>query len=280
MRENKLKVITIELTNFCNLFCWMCPHKNMTRKIGYMDAQLVRKFSKELKNFDLNFISLHGIGESTVHPDLRKISEIIRNDNPNLFISLASNGTFLTKKNFDKMEGLVDLLSITIDAAIKETYDKHRIGGDFDRVVRNVNDILEYRKEINSILPLMDIQLIDLGQKEEEKQAFIEYWTPRVLPQDKVRFLVKASFGGQVPIEFKIKSCDPLFHQLSILWDGRLTTCCWDSDGKNVVGDVRTETIENIWQSPAYINLRELHENKTLQKQKHLLCHTCLVETV
>ncbi len=277
MPKIELKVITLELTNFCNLSCWMCSHKDMTRDIGYMDVDLIKKLSKELRNHNLDFISLHGIGESTVHPELREISEILRNDNPGLFIGLATNGTFLTRKTFDKIKGLIDLLSITIDAATKDTYDKHRKGGDFDRVVTNVNDILDYRKEININLPIIDIQFIDLGQTEKEKQDFVDYWTPKVLSKDKVRFLVKASFGGQVPIEFKIKACDPLFHQLSVLWDGRLTTCCWDSDAKNVMGDTNIDTIDDIWLSNKYSYMRELHRTRKLQKQKHLLCHTCLV---
>ena len=255
----------------------MCPHNSMTRAIGYMSVDLVKKISKEISlEHNLDILGLHGIGESLAHPKMREILEIIKEDNPKLETGLGTNGTFLTVKNFQKVEGLLSRLSVTIDGATEETYKKHRIGGDFNKVVSNVETILAYREKTGVTFPRMDVQLIDLGQEQEEKDAFSKYWRARVLPGDQVFFLTKASFGGQVPINFRIKKCAALFGQLSILWDGRLTTCCWDSDGKNVQGDVNNETIQDLWLSSEYMRMRQMHEDGSLQKQEHLLCHTCL----
>ena len=44
-----------------------------------------------------------------------------------------------------------------------------------------------------------------------------------------------------------------------MLWDGRVSLCCADFDGRNVFGDLRTSTIAEIWNSPAYRAVRRQH---------------------
>ncbi len=250
----------------------------MTRTTGFMSLDLVKKISPQLGKLNLEMLGLHGIGESLLHPQLRECLEVLREDNPETHMGLATNGTFLTEKNFNKVEGLIDEVSVAVDGFTEETYKKHRVGGDFKKVLEYIDNIMEYRRKIGSEKPYIAVQMIDLGQGEEEKQKFAEFWKPRILPQDKVRFITKANFGGQIPgIDFQIKKCAALYAQVSVLWDGRMTTCCWDSDGKNVMGNLHEETFDEIFFSDHYYKMREKHELGTLQKEKHLLCNTCLV---
>lgn len=274
----EIRIVTIEFTNYCNLSCWMCPHNIMTRSTGFMSLDLVKRISPQLGKLNLEQLGLHGIGESLLHPQLREALEILREDNPNVHMGLATNGTFLTEKNYNKVDGLIDEVSVAIDGFTQETYEKHRTGGDFNKVLEHVHNIMEYRDKIGSTRPYIAVQMIDLGQGEEEKAQFEAFWKPKVLSHDKVRFITKANFGGQIPgIDFQIKKCAALYAQISILWDGRMTTCCWDSDGKNVMGNLNEEMMNEIFLSQKYDALREKHELGTLQKEKHLLCNTCLV---
>lgn len=274
---SKIKIVTLEFTNYCNLACWMCPHNQMTRPTGFMTLDLVRKLSPQIAELELDMLGLHGIGESLFHPQLREFLGILRRDNPNIHMGLATNGTFLTEKNFNKVEGLIEEVSVAVDGFTEETYKKHRVGGDFKKVIEYIERIMDYRRKIKSEKPYIAIQMIELGQSQEEKRSFEEFWKPKILPQDKVRFITKANFGGQIPeIDFRIKRCAALFSQVSVLWDGRMTTCCWDSDGKNTMGDLNKETIKEIFFNDAYFILRKKHEDKILQKEKNLLCHTCL----
>lgn len=280
MIENKaeIKVLTLEITNYCNLSCWMCPHNSMTRPIGFMDIELVKKLSPQIAELNLDFICLHGIGESLLHPKLREILTILRSDSPKLIMGLATNGTFLTRKNFDKIEGLVDEVSIAVDGINQEQYSTHRIGGNLQQVINYIEDIMEYRRELKSVKPYIAVQMIKLGQSLDDRNEFVNFWKTKILSQDKVRFIEKASFGGQVPIDFRIDRCAALFAQISILWNGILTTCCWDSDGKNSIGNVNTDKIKDIWESEQYQKMRQLHDSGELQKGTHRLCHTCLKE--
>ena len=44
---------------------------------------------------------------------------------------------------------------------------------------------------------------------------------------------------------------------MSVLWDGRVVTCCMDSNGVQVLGDLRTQTVQEVWNGPVLTGLRD-----------------------
>ena len=38
----------------------------------------------------------------------------------------------------------------------------------------------------------------------------------------------------------------------TVLWDGRVSLCCADFDGREILGDLRTSTIEDVWNNDRY----------------------------
>ena len=44
-----------------------------------------------------------------------------------------------------------------------------------------------------------------------------------------------------------------------MLWDGRVSLCCADFDGRHILGDLRTSTIAEVWNCPAYRAARRQH---------------------
>ena len=66
--------------------------------------------------------------------------------------------------------------------------------------------------------------------------------------------------------------CKTLWHNLVIAWDGRVLPCCFDFDAKSVMGDIRVQTLDEIWNGPAYVKLRQLE----LQGRNNTpLCANC-----
>ena len=51
--------------------------------------------------------------------------------------------------------------------------------------------------------------------------------------------------------------CKFLWQSVVIAWDGRVVPCCYDYDTKLVLGDLRTSSLAEIWNSPAYVALRK-----------------------
>ncbi len=48
-----------------------------------------------------------------------------------------------------------------------------------------------------------------------------------------------------------------LWDQMVILQDGRVALCCLDYDGKVIVGDMRNETITEVWNGSPLNSLRQ-----------------------
>ncbi|MCA1650020.1 MAG: SPASM domain-containing protein [Acidobacteria bacterium] len=45
----------------------------------------------------------------------------------------------------------------------------------------------------------------------------------------------------------------------TVLWDGRVSLCCADFDGRHVLGDLNTSTIQDVWNAEPYLEARRLH---------------------
>lgn len=273
----EIDFIILECTNWCNLACWFCSRPQMERNVGYMDIKFFRKIRPQLAALSLKRYCLHGMGESLTHPELREIAESMRADHPDAHCRIATNATYLNKKCFDKIVGLVNDIVVTIDGVDDQTYAANRINGDYVRVVQNVQEVLEYRQTLGEGLPNFEIRAIDTRQSEQQKKAFVDFWTPQVLDTDPIPYITPlGSFGGQIPgADLRITHCHDLDHLVAILWDGRLSTCCWDSDAKNLMGDLKVNTLQEIFHSDEYYKLRQLNNFRLLQKEKNLLCHTC-----
>ncbi len=41
-----------------------------------------------------------------------------------------------------------------------------------------------------------------------------------------------------------------------MLWDGRVSLCCADFDGRTILGDLNTSTIKDIWNAEPYRKAR------------------------
>ena len=51
--------------------------------------------------------------------------------------------------------------------------------------------------------------------------------------------------------------CWEPWHGLHILWDGKVVPCCWDYDGKYILGDLNKQTLEEIWNGKKMQELRK-----------------------
>ena len=53
--------------------------------------------------------------------------------------------------------------------------------------------------------------------------------------------------------------CYELWKRVTILYDGRVVPCCFDFDGELVLGDLKEQSLKEIWNGKKMKNLRRLH---------------------
>ena len=55
--------------------------------------------------------------------------------------------------------------------------------------------------------------------------------------------------------------------------DGRATLCCWDTNERQIVGDVKTESVMEIWESEIMKECRNLLDQG--KREEINLCSRC-----
>ena len=82
-----------------------------------------------------------------------------------------------------------------MDGLTKETYEKVRVGGKFERVLGNIERFLELKDELGSPIEA-DIQIVRLSETDAEVAAFVERWSKS--RADIINIKELDTWGGQI----------------------------------------------------------------------------------
>ncbi|MCC7201192.1 MAG: radical SAM protein [Nitrospirae bacterium] len=257
----------IEPTSFCNLKCPMCTSRDIPDdKIGYMDWGLYKKIIAEARGF-VHDINLFIGGESLFH---KRLPDMIRHARENgIGTRLSTNATVLTKEKTNALlDAGLDFIIFSFDGYDKDTYERIRVNANFEKTLKNIRSFLEEKKRRGSRKPYVVFQVIEgLNHREndvEARQSFLSQF--RNLPVNRFSFIKPHTFGGKIPrddkkgfraLSAKYVPCTFLWYSMSIKWDGTVVPCCVDLSGDMPLGDVRKESLSDIWNGQRLIDLRE-----------------------
>ena len=208
----------------------------------------------------LKSIGVNGNNEPLTVKDLPKYIKYA-SDKGVLDIMFNTNGSLLDpKKSHELIEAGVTRLMISVDAFKKETYEKYRIGGNYENVKNNILNFLKIRNEENRVLPLLRLSYIVHSKNIDELPDFIEYW------KDKADFFSLQSLRDVFALEFDKRSeelrrvfkvdetkiddfyiCPQPFVRVTIRNNGDVVPCCSVHGMKLVVGNIYDNSLYEIW---------------------------------
>jgi len=254
----------------------MCARPKMTRKLGIMNMRLFRKIIDEIAQINPSVrVWMVFIGEALIikyrlfwmiHYAKRKgLTDVVLNSNGTLLDEEAALGL---------IESGLDAIYVGIDAFTPETYNKLRVGGNYERVVNNVNSLLELKRKLGANKPQVFVQFVETEENKGEKDDFTKYWT-KVGAIVKIR--PKVSWAGTVEAKNltsrKRHPCYWCMRTFNICWDGRVALCSADYDAKFVAGNVNNDSIQSIWLGQLK-KIREMHL-KANYNQLPPFCRDC-----
>jgi radical SAM protein with 4Fe4S-binding SPASM domain len=264
----------IELTNYCNLACPMCPHEQMERDVGYMKPELFKRII-DMSTPELEFAYLHHLGESLFHG---KIGELIKyGKSKGVGMGLSTNATYLDhRKGKILLESGLDFLVISMDGASPDSYARIRVGGDFATTVKNVRAFFELKKQIPNDLTVV-VQMIVTDANRAEVEPFAKLWDGQVMIKE------ARDWAGQVKL-YKLGKqvespavdhtpCKMLWTELTVLWDGAVVPCVNVYEKDNVLGDLSTQSLDDVWNGPLMREIRKAHLTDDVSSVK--VCATC-----
>jgi radical SAM protein with 4Fe4S-binding SPASM domain len=262
------KHIRIELTNRCNLACIMCPITEMERKLGNMGMDLFKRIVADAAANGTTFVYLHAWGESTIHRDM---FEMVREAKKvGLQVGLSTNCTLLDEKRAQEVvDSGLDFLILSMDGAVKETYEKVRKNGEFEAVRKNITRMLATKARARRG-PFTVLQLIKMTETQTEVDAFVNYW--RDIAPDSVFVKKLWTWDGKAEDINRLlvdelpdavnTVCHALWKQLVIHWNGDVVPCCTDIEGKLHLGNAGEQTLGEIWNGEPMRALRRAHKER------------------
>lgn len=262
------EIVQIESTNICNAKCVFCPRDDMERKQGVMAWDLFTRITDECAALGITHIRLHNYGEAFVD---RKLTEKIAYAKQKGIreVGIISNGSLITP---EVARGVVaaglDAINISVDAAGKEVFEATRLGLKYDKVMAGVEHIIEARQAQGRTRPKLILSFVRQNNSTEE-QAFIARWGARA---DKIHITDLHNWAGTLNHESDVRyPCYRPWLTFTVLWDGRVSLCCADFDGKHILGDLKTHSIADVWNSDAYRETRRAH----LDHGGPAICQSC-----
>ena len=147
--EFDLQKIYIEPTSFCNLKCKMCSRSAwFDEKIGEMEESLFNKIIEEVKDIEsVHTIFFGGIAEPFAHSNL--LSMVKKAKETNKKVELITNGLLLNENSIRELINLnIDTIWVSVDGCDMESYSHIRVGGNFDKINKNLKLIKELKLDL------------------------------------------------------------------------------------------------------------------------------------
>lgn len=274
------KVVLIDTISFCNLKCSMCGHKDMKRPRGKMNMELYKKIIDEIADKDKNVrVWLVFFGEAlmlkntTLFPMIsyaksKGLTDVVLNSNANLLDNDTAKAL---------IDNGLDAIYIGIDAFSSDTYSRIRVGGDYNKVVNNVVNLINLKKTLNVSKPEVFVQFVVMEENEHEVEAFKKFWAEKSAV---VKIRPKVSWAGLInasnlviPQEERWP-CYWAMQTMSIADDGKVVLCAVDVDARFVAGDINNESLYSVWNGKLK-ELRNLQEKGEFNKLP-FPCSECL----
>jgi MoaA/NifB/PqqE/SkfB family radical SAM enzyme len=262
------EIVQIESTNICNAKCVFCPRDEMHRRQGVMTVELFRKVVDECVELGITHVRMHNYGEAFID---RRLVEKVRYAKERGIpeVGVISNGSLITD---DVARGIIeaglDAINISVDASGKEVFEKTRIGLKYDKVIANIERLVRIRGELGRKRPKLILSFVRQDNSVDE-QAFIEHW--RTIA-DKIHVTDLHNWAGTLNTESDVNyPCYRPWLTFTVLWDGRVSLCCADFDGRTILGDLTSSTIKDIWNAEPYVRARREH----LESGGPDICRSC-----
>ena len=288
--------LMVEPSAACNLRCPFCPTGiGTTKRDGYTLSP--EDFERALGwfRYTLQSVTFWNYGEPFLNRHLAEMVATVSRHG--IQTQISTNGHFLERPMLDDIlsAGLTRLL-VSIDTPHASLYDRYRVGGDFDTVVRNFRHAVARKRALGAKTDIVAQYMLMSGS--EDIDAMIAHG--QELGADKV--LVKTiGIGSAIPtptneewsilpeadefnryvskddirskVQWDDARCTYIWRRMVLNADGTCVPCCRDQLAKFQLGTIRNGgTLASVWNSAAYRRYRR--DIRATQKAE-VMCQRC-----
>lgn len=268
--------VRIEIATSCNYNCIICARDKFTRAKEIMPTGKFRYYLEKIMSVKGKYgtLTFSGFGEPLLDKGFLEKAEIAKAEGFQLL--LLTNASLLTVPIFKRINEL-GFLSIRISfyGITPESYGKmhsHSGGVDFEKLKATLTEICRMDRKTKIIFTYNVVE----GVNDGDLKGWIDYWEPiaDLLEVWKPHNWVTGRGYRGVKTE-KLNTCGrPFSGPLQVQADGTVNMCCFDFDGKLVIGDLNKQTLSEIFASGEYNRIKERHTSGDFSGSG-LICENC-----
>lgn len=253
--------VLIEPVSSCNLKCGMCFQSDNTfikkEFMGKMDMELYKKIIDECCKEGTKAITFGSRGEPTIHQNFKEFIDYANNKFMDL--KIITNATKLDDELIHKIfQSNISQVVFSIDSEKKQEYEEIRKFGKYDEVLQNVKNYNKIKKEYKNCKTTTRISGVKVRDSQDPK-SFSSFWSEYA---DEV--VMKPAYPRwntyiNEKMDELTKPCEYWWERMYVWFDGKVNPC--DADYKSYLsyGNVKENTIKDIWNSNKLKNYREQH---------------------
>ncbi len=233
--------------------------------------EIVTKAKDEVEHLEMCTVS--GYGEPTTDPSWR-VKLVLASEHFKR-IHVVTNLSLLTQDgDLEALAKYATEVRVSLNAAGDESYRKiHRSPSRVThrKVERAIDRLCSLREDDFSIR----LSFVQVVENEDQVRAWIKKWQGKVDGLDVWRphNWVNGKKYRKSPLK-KLASCGrPASGPIQVQVDGTVNICCFDYNGKIVVGDLKTQSFKEIFDGEEMKQIRKLHESGRADELD--LCAVC-----
>lgn len=263
-------VLSVELTNVCNLRCTSCHTTLRSRPNGVMKDAVFERLVADVAKFNVQRVKLIG-GEPTLHPKFPELIRRLAEVTP--YLQLVTNGHW---RNQDIPEAIIEapvqLIEISIDAGGTAVYEHSRQGGSYQAVLASLRDLAE-RKRLARSRSVINVRLMlrpSTAASADAERQFYQQFADTVMVQHLLEVDRQLSssdmFEAKATAYDEYPKCTLPLKSLEVKWDGTIPICGPNGNNPNVerisLGNILTTDLQEAWHSVTLERYRSAHRTR------------------
>jgi radical SAM protein with 4Fe4S-binding SPASM domain len=284
-------VLFVDPSSACNFKCTFCPTgdlpllKSIGRFQGTLKLPDFEKIVRDAEQFDesIKVLRLYKDGEPLVNKHLVEMVSLAAKSGVFESIDTTTNAALLTHEKSEKLvEAGINLINISIDGLDSDQFlhfTKAKI--DFEKFIENIQYLYSIRDNCKIVIKTTK-EIIGTDRIQEFYDIFggmcdvigVENTSP-CWPDFDVEermgiSITEGLYGNQIVDQ---TACPYLFYSMSVNSDMKVSACFVDWSRDLIIGDLRTSSLAEIWDSKEMNAHRMAH--LTGQRSKHKTCGSC-----
>lgn len=294
-RSKEPVIYNIETTNACNMKCEMCPRTTMmTREIETLDInsfdniinqirpytekewnswqsfaednyQIARNDMSE-NHFFLHIITkvlvLHGYGDPLLD---KQLAERIRKLSEKGFATYFScnPANIDIKKNLEMFENGLDYIKYSIESVDDFLHKKIRgnasnFSASYQKIIRLLEEKAKHNYKTTIVITMLDLKRQDQQHDFQKLKRAFEDFDVYIYLKSQDQQWYQDKNEGTNSIHWQ-EFCQFPWSSMTIKSNGEAAMCVEDFNNEIILGDVRKESLLNIWNGEKYARLRRDH---------------------